>query len=48
MHKGAYDLFLLRNPESLHVDSLPLTEYRKNDGGQLVARIGYLTQIRGS
>ena len=38
MHKGAYDLFLLRNPESLHVDSLPLTEYRKNDGGQLVAR----------
>ncbi len=39
MHKGAYDLCLIRNPSSLHVDSLPLTEFRKNDGGRLVARL---------
>ncbi len=39
MHKGAYDLFMIRNPESQHVDSLPLTEFRKNDGGRLVARL---------
>jgi outer membrane protein assembly factor BamA len=39
MHKGAYDLCFIRNPSSLHVDSLPLTEFRKNDGGRLVARL---------
>jgi len=42
MHKGGYDMYMLRNPESQHVDSLPLTEYRKNDGGKLVARIDTL------
>jgi len=39
MHKGGYDLYLLRTPENRHVDTLPITEYRKNDGGRLVARI---------
>ncbi len=41
-HKGAYDLYLLRNPESQHIDSLPLTEFRKNDGGHLIVRLDSL------
>ncbi len=39
MHNGGYDLYLIRNPESIHIDSLPLTEFRQNNGGRLVARI---------
>ncbi len=39
MHKGGYDLYLLRTPENRHIDSLPITEYRKNNGGRLVAHI---------
>ncbi len=39
MHNGGYDLFLLRNPLERHIDSLPLTEYRKNEGGRLVAHV---------
>ncbi|MDP4233024.1 MAG: biopolymer transporter Tol [Bacteroidota bacterium] len=39
MHKGGYDLFTLRNPIDRHIDTLGLTEYRKNNGGRLVSRI---------
>lgn len=39
MHKGGYDLFMLRNPNDRHVDTLSLTEFRKNNGGRLIARI---------
>ncbi len=42
MHKGGYDMYMLRNPDGQHIDSLPLTEFRKNDGGQLVARLDTL------
>ena len=39
MHNGGYDLYMLRNPESIHIDSLPLTSFRENNGGKLVSRI---------
>jgi Tol biopolymer transport system component len=39
MHNGGYDLYMLRNPESIHIDSIPLTEFRLNNGGRLVSRI---------
>ncbi len=39
MHKGGYDIFMLRSPLERHVDTLPLTEYRTNNGGHLVSRI---------
>jgi Tol biopolymer transport system component len=46
MHKGGYDLFLLRNPNARHVDSLGLTEFRRNNGGRLIAQID--TSLRGT
>ncbi|HZK75323.1 MAG TPA: BamA/TamA family outer membrane protein [Candidatus Kapabacteria bacterium] len=39
MHRGGYDLYLLRNPLERHVDSLPLTAYRKNEGSLMIAHI---------
>jgi len=39
MHRGAYDLYLLRNPSERHLDTLSLTEFRKSNGGRLVSRI---------
>ncbi len=39
MHRGGYDLYLLRNPLELHIDSLPLTAYRKNEGAIMVAHV---------
>ncbi|HWF44920.1 MAG TPA: biopolymer transporter Tol, partial [Candidatus Kapabacteria bacterium] len=43
MHKGGYDLYLLRNPLERHIDSLPVTEYRKSEGGRVVSRLDTLS-----
>ncbi len=43
-HRGGYDLYLLRNPNSKHVDSLPLTAYRQNEGAIMIAASRYLNE----
>jgi Tol biopolymer transport system component len=46
MHKGGYDMFLLRNPSDRHIDSLPMTEFRKSASGRMMSRLDTLTSDR--
>lgn len=46
MHRGGYDLYLLRNPADRHLDSLPVTEYRKNETGHMTSRLDTLANER--
>jgi len=48
MHKGAYDMFLLRNPSDRRMDSLTMTEFRKTQLGLTASRIDTLGSDRRS
>ncbi len=46
MHDGGYDMFLLRNPIDRHIDSLPLTEFRRQERGLSAGRMDSLARDR--
>ncbi len=46
LHDGGYDMFLIRNPVDRHLDSLPLTEYRRAQRGLAAGRLDSLVHER--
>lgn len=39
IHDGGYDLYLMRNPKDEHIDSLPMTEFRKSQLPGVASRL---------